>query len=49
MRDRDAALDSAIPEVAAILGEALGRLRFPDPASPQVDSLETESPHVTAG
>ena len=39
MRDRDAALDSAIPEVAAI----------PDPASPQVDSLETESPHVTAG
>jgi hypothetical protein len=49
MRDRDAALDSAIPEVAAILGDALVRLLFPDPASPHVDSLETESPHVTAG
>ncbi|MDR3483932.1 MAG: hypothetical protein P4M05_03365 [Bradyrhizobium sp.] len=49
MRDHDAALDSAIPEVAAILGDALVRLLFPDPARHQVDSLETESPHVTAG
>ncbi len=49
MRDRDAALDSAITEVAAILGDALVRLIFPSPAGPQVDLLETESPHVTAG
>jgi hypothetical protein len=41
MRDHDAALDSAIHEVV--------RLLFPDPASPQVDLSETESPHVTAG
>ena len=49
MRDRDTALGSAIHEIAAILGDALVRLLFPDPASPQVDLLETESPHVTAG
>jgi hypothetical protein len=49
MRDRDAALNSAIPEVAAILGDALVRLLSPDKASYQVDLPETESPHVTAG
>jgi hypothetical protein len=49
MRDRDAALNSAIPEVAAILGDALVRLLFPALASHQVDLPETESPHVTAG
>jgi hypothetical protein len=49
MRDRDAALDQAIREVAAILGDALVRLLFPAPAIPQVDFPETESPHVTAG
>ena len=49
MRDRDAALDSAINEVAAILGDALVRLLFPDRANQQVDLPETESPHVTAG
>jgi hypothetical protein len=49
MRDHDAVLDSAIPEVAAILGAALVRLLFPGPASPQVDFPKTESPHVTAG
>ena len=49
MRDRDAALDGAIHEVAAILGDALVRLLFPVPAGQQVDLLETESPHVTAG
>ena len=48
MRDHDAALDKAIPEVAAVLGDALVRLLFPKPASPQVDFSETESPHVTA-
>ncbi len=49
MRDRDAALDQAIREVAAILGDALVRLLFPNPPVRQVDFLETESPHVTAG
>ncbi len=48
MRDHDAALDQAIHEVAAILGDALVRLLFPDLASRQVDFPETESPHVTA-
>jgi len=45
MRDHDAALDEAIREVAAILGDALVRLLFSTP----VDFPETESPHVTAG
>jgi hypothetical protein len=49
MRERDAALDHAINEVAAILGDALVRLLFPDPASQPVDLPEIESPHVTAG
>jgi hypothetical protein len=49
MRDRDAALDQAIREVAAILGDALVRLLFLNPAIPPVDFSETESPHVTAG
>lgn len=49
MRDRDAALNSAIPEVAAILGDALVRLLFTNPANHQVDLPETESPHVTVG
>jgi hypothetical protein len=49
MRDHDAALDQAVREVAAILGDALVRLLFPYPANRQVDFLETESPHVTAG
>jgi hypothetical protein len=49
MRDHDAALDQAIHEIAAILGDALVRLLFPDPAIPQVDFSETESPYVTAG
>ena len=45
MRERDAALDQAIREAAAILGDALVRLIFPKP----VDFPETESPHVTGG
>jgi hypothetical protein len=49
MRDRDAVLDQAIHEIAAILGDALVRLLFPAPANPQVDLPEIESPHVTAG
>jgi hypothetical protein len=49
MRDHDAALNQAIREVAAILGDALVRLLFPDPRVRQVDFPETESPHVTAG
>ncbi len=49
MHDHDAAFDQAIREAAAILGDALVRLLFLDPANPQVDFPETESPHVTAG
>jgi hypothetical protein len=49
MRDRDAALDQAIREAAAILGEALVRLIFANPTLPPVDFPETESPHVSAG
>lgn len=49
MRDNDAALDQAVQEVAAILGDALVRLLFPNPAIRQVEFPETESPHVTAG
>ena len=33
MRDRDAALDRAIREVAAILGNALVRLLYPESAT----------------
>jgi hypothetical protein len=49
MRDHDAALDQAICEAAAILGDALVRLLFANQAIRQVDFLETESPYVTAG
>ncbi len=49
MRDHDAVLDSAIPEVADILGAALVRMLFPDPTRHPVDLPEIESPHVTAG
>jgi hypothetical protein len=42
MRERDAALDKAIPEVAAILGDALVRLIFPAPLVRQVDFPKTE-------
>ena len=37
MRDEDAVLDSAIHDVSGILGYALVRLLFPDPADQQVD------------
>jgi hypothetical protein len=49
MRARDAVLDQAIATVAAILGEALVRLLFPNPASPAVDLSETKRAHVSAG
>ena len=49
MRDRDAALDQAIHEVAAILGDALVRQLFPESVNSPVDFLETESLHVTTG
>jgi hypothetical protein len=49
MRDHDAALDQAIREVAAILGDALVRQIFANPALPPVDFPETESAHVSAG
>jgi hypothetical protein len=47
MRDHDAALDQAIHEVAAILGDALVRLIFPTPRVGEVDFPETESPSTT--
>jgi hypothetical protein len=37
MRDRDSVLDQAIHGISAILGDALVRLLFQAPASPQVD------------
>jgi hypothetical protein len=49
MRDRDAALDQAIQEAAAILGDALVRLLLPESADLPVDLPEAESPDVTAG
>ncbi|MCL4795637.1 MAG: hypothetical protein KJZ84_13825 [Bryobacteraceae bacterium] len=49
MPDHDAALDEAIRDAGAILGEVLARLIFPDPPTFSVDSPETESPHVTTG
>lgn len=49
MHDLDAALDQAIRETAPILADALLRLLFPESTRRQVDSPETESPHVTAG
>lgn len=48
MRERDAALVQAIHEVAAILGDALVRLIFPEILVSPVDFVETESPDGTA-
>jgi hypothetical protein len=48
MPDHDPAIDDAVREIANLLATAYLRLRFPDRAS-QVDSPETESPHVTEG
>jgi hypothetical protein len=48
MSDHDPARDDAIQEIANLFAVAYLRLRFPDQPS-QLDSPETESPHVTAG
>jgi hypothetical protein len=48
MPDHDSAPGDAIREIANLLATAYLRLRFPDRAN-QVDSPETESPHVTEG
>ena len=49
MPDHDPALDAAIREIAALLAAAYLSLRFPVEDQNQLDSPETESPHVTAG
>ena len=48
MPDHDPAIDDAVREIANLLAMAYLRLRFSDRAT-QVDSPETESPHVTEG
>ena len=48
MRERDSALENAIGEVAAILGDALVRLIVPELFLSPVDFAETESPDGTA-
>ena len=47
MNDPDIDRAEAIHQIAAILAAAYLRLRFP--ASPQLDSSQTESVHGTAG
>ncbi|MBS1982731.1 MAG: hypothetical protein JST16_01050 [Bdellovibrionales bacterium] len=49
MRQHDLALQQAINDVAAIVGEALVRLLFPALSPHSVDFAETESPDGTAG
>jgi hypothetical protein len=49
MNDPELDRAEAIHEIASILAKAYLRLRFPAPASPQLDSSETESVHGTAG
>jgi hypothetical protein len=49
MNDPDPDRAEAIHQVATILATAYLRLRFPAPASPQLDSSETQSVHVTGG
>jgi hypothetical protein len=46
MRDRGAALDEAIREIATLLAETYLRLLL---GQPGVDFPETESPHGTGG
>jgi hypothetical protein len=46
MLDHDPALDDAIREIAALLATSYLRLRFPSRDRNQVDSPETERPHV---
>ena len=49
MKDPEFDRAEAIHQIAVILAAAYVRLRFPAPASPQLDSSETESVHGTAG
>ncbi|MEP7367152.1 MAG: hypothetical protein ABI972_28155 [Acidobacteriota bacterium] len=49
MRDHDPALDKAIQLAAAIFGDVLVRLHFPESPPLSVDFPETESVHVTGG
>jgi hypothetical protein len=49
MNDPEFDRAEAIHEIASILATAYLRLRLPAPASPQLDSSETESVHGTAG
>ena len=49
MNDPDVDRAEAIHQIAVILASAYLRLRYPAPATPQLDSSETESVHVSAG
>jgi hypothetical protein len=49
MNDPEFDRAEAIHQIASILAAAYLRLRFPPPASPQLDSSETASVHGTAG
>jgi hypothetical protein len=49
MNDPEFDRAEAIQQIASILTTAYLRLRFPAPASPQLDSSETQSVHGTAG
>jgi hypothetical protein len=49
MPDHDLALDDAIREIATLPAAAYLRPRSPVGDQKQLDSPETESPHVTAG
>jgi hypothetical protein len=49
MNDPEFDRAEAVHQIAVILAAAYLRLRFPTPASPQLDSSETESVHGTAG
>ena len=49
MNDPEFDRAEVIHQIAVILASAYLRLRFPVPASPQLDSSETESVHGTAG
>ena len=49
MNDPELDRADAIHQIAVILASAYLRLRFSAPASPQLDSSETESVHGTAG
>jgi hypothetical protein len=49
MRDNYPALDEAVQTAAAVFGDVLVHLHFPESAQLSVDFPETESVHVTGG